>query len=142
MESAFWDTSALVPLCVSQQATAAASQLAREQEMVVWWATPVEARSAFARLARMQNLTASEFMQAQTRLERLRRAWREIQPTDALRAIAESLLDRYQLCAADSLQLAAACTWALNRPRDRRFISADRQLLEAARQTGFRAIEL
>jgi predicted nucleic acid-binding protein len=116
--------------------------LAAQHDIVVWWATPVEARSAFSRLARMQSLTASEFIQAQTRLDRLRHAWREIQPTDALRTIAEALLDRFQLRAADSLQLAAACTWAMNRPRDRAFVAADKQLLEAARQTGFRAIEL
>jgi predicted nucleic acid-binding protein len=55
----------------------------------------------------MQNLSAAEFIQARARFHRLRQGWREIQPTEGLRAQAESLLDRYQLRAADALQLSA-----------------------------------
>jgi predicted nucleic acid-binding protein len=142
VEPAFWDTSALVPLCVNEQGTASASQLVRQYALVVWWATPVEACSAFLRLARMQNLSAAEFIQARARFHRLRQGWREIQPTEGLRAQGESLLDRYQLRAADALQLSAACTWAMNRPDGRVFVSGDKQLLESARMMGFRAIEL
>ena len=142
MEWAFWDTSALVPLCVRQQATPLARQLVARHQMVVWWATPVEVRSAFSRLARMHELTAAEFMQAQARLERLRHGWREIQPSDPLRAHAESLLDRHQLRAGNSLQLAAACVWASPQLAGRPFISGDQQLLEAARRMGFRPLEV
>jgi len=142
VEPAFWDTSALMPLCVNEQGTASASQLVRQYALVVWWATPVEACSAFLRLARMQNLSAAEFIQARARFHRLRQGWREIQPTEGLRAQGESLLDRYQLRAADALQLSAACTWAMNRPDGRVFVSGDKQLLESARMMGFRAIEL
>ncbi len=142
MESAFWDTSALVPLCVNQQGTASVSQLVMRYALVVWWATPVEARSAFLRLARMQKLSAAELIQAQSRFHYLRLGWREIQPTEGLRAQAESLLVRYQLRAADALQLSAACTWAMNRPDGRAFVCGDKQLSEAARLMGFRAIEL
>jgi predicted nucleic acid-binding protein len=90
----------------------------------------------------MQNLSAAEFIQAQARLHRLRQGWSEIQPREGLRTQAESLLDRYQLRAADALQLAAACTWTMNHPNGRAFISADEQLLKAARMMGFQAIEL
>jgi hypothetical protein len=42
-ESAFWDTSALVPLCCHQSATADARRLARRYgRMVVWWCARVE----------------------------------------------------------------------------------------------------
>ena len=49
----FWDSSALVPLCVDEPATdAALALLAEDPEVAVWWATPVECASALARLER------------------------------------------------------------------------------------------
>jgi hypothetical protein len=50
---AFWDSSALVPLCVGQSLTPGAVGLYRTYEVVVWWATPVEIASALARLLGM-----------------------------------------------------------------------------------------
>lgn len=142
MEAAFWDTSALVPLCVHQQPTPFLQQLIREYSLVVWWATSVEAQSAFARDLRAGILTASEHGQAQQRLERLRRKWREVQPGESLRRLAEELLQRYPLRAADALQLAAAYTWSSSRPFNRRLISGDRRLLAAAQAVGFRIVEV
>jgi hypothetical protein len=56
---AFWDASAIIPLCCSQPATAQGRRLQRElKRMVVWWGTPLEDRSAFARLVRERRLTA------------------------------------------------------------------------------------
>ncbi len=141
MEPAFWDSSALVPLCVQKQTSAIVRRLLRQHEMVVWWSTPVEMRSAFARLLRTGQLTPSEHVSAGQALEQLRRAWRELQPTDRLRADAETLVDRFPLKAADAFQLAAALTWASGKPRSRVFISGDTQLLQAARQCGFQAVE-
>lgn len=141
MEVAFWDTSALVPLCIRQEGTELLQQLVSRYDMVVWWGTPVEARSAFARELRAGVLTSVEHEQAKQRLEELRTTWREIQPREALRRLAESMLDRYQLRAADALQLAAAYTWSLNRPFDRHLISGDKRLLEAAHDAGFRVIQ-
>ena len=43
---AFWDASALVPLCVRQRMTPQAIALYKTHEAVVWWATPVEIASA------------------------------------------------------------------------------------------------
>ena len=141
MEPAFWDSSALVPLCVQKQTSAIVRRLLRQHEMVVWWSTPVEMRSAFARLLRIGQLTPSEHVSAGQALEQLRRAWRELQPTDRLRADAEMLVDRFPLKAADAFQLAAAHSWASGKPRSRVFISGDIQLLQAARQCGFQAVE-
>lgn len=140
MAPAFWDSSALVPLCVQKQASPLARRLLREHEMVVWWSTPVEMRSAFGRLLRTGHLKPSEHIAAAQALEQLRRSWRELQPTDQLRAEAEILLDRFPLKAADALQLAAALTWASGKPNARNFISGDVQLLQAARQSGFQAV--
>ena len=53
---AFWDASALVPLCVGQTTTPRAIALYKSYEAVIWWATPVEIASALARLMRMKQL--------------------------------------------------------------------------------------
>jgi hypothetical protein len=46
------------------------------------------------------------------------------------------------LRASDSLQLAAALTWCQRRPAQRRFISGDQQLCDAAEAAGFVVIAL
>jgi predicted nucleic acid-binding protein len=109
--------------------------------MAVWWSTPVEMRGAFARLVRIGQLSPNEHVQAQVRLDSIRSDWREVDPSEALRVQAERLVDRFPLKAADAQQLAAALTWCLGRPKGRVFISGDNQLLDAARQLGFHAVE-
>jgi predicted nucleic acid-binding protein len=140
MIPAFWDTSALVPLCVSQPASASARNLASRYEVVAWWATSVEMQSAFERLARMGQLTMAESHAAQLGLNRLRRGWREMQPSESLRAQAHTLLGLCPLRAADALQLAAALVWASGNPTACVFISGDEQLLAAAKLTGFQVV--
>ncbi len=142
MEPAFWDASALVPLCVQQRASPKAEALSKRFGVVVWWAAPVEVRSAFARLIRMGELASTGHVHAQVILTQLRSKWREISPDPSLRDQAERLLDRFTLKAADALQLAAALAWTSGRPRARAFISGDTQLLEAARQLGFQDLRI
>ncbi|MFN8640506.1 MAG: type II toxin-antitoxin system VapC family toxin [Candidatus Binatia bacterium] len=49
----FWDTSAIVPLCVIEPATARVRSLATaDPSRVVWWATRTECLSAMARRRR------------------------------------------------------------------------------------------
>jgi|ERR1035437_1187554 predicted nucleic acid-binding protein len=141
MDGAFWDSSALLPLCVKQRATPVVQALSAKYRMAVWWSTPVEMRGAFARLLRMGQLTPTGHVAAQVELENFRRTWREIEPSEPLREQAERLVDCFPLNAADAEQLAAALAWCLGRPRGRVFISGDSQLLDAARQLGFLAIE-
>ena len=88
----------------------------------------------------MGQSTPSEHGGAIARLERLRKSWREIAPTEDLRMEAEALLARFSLKGADALQLAAAITWTGNQPKGRVLISADIQLLDAARQLGFQTV--
>jgi predicted nucleic acid-binding protein len=140
MNFAFWDTSALVPLCIEQQPSANARQLLQQYEIVVWWATAVEMRSSFQRLLRMGELTVENHASAGARLEKMRRTWRELQPTELLRAQAETFLVTASLKAADALQLAAAWVWSSGNPQSCVFISGDLQLLEAATQTGFQVV--
>ncbi len=140
MNPAFWDTSALVPLCVQQQPSPAVRQLLQQYRIVVWWATSVEMRSAFERLLRMGQLTAQEHAGAGLRLQQLRRSWRELQPSEPLRTQAELFLASYPLRAADALQLAAAWVWAAGVPQRCVFLSGDAPLLQAATQAGFQVV--
>jgi predicted nucleic acid-binding protein len=137
MVTAFWDSSAIVPLCLEQPSTPAARALTAQFGLVVWWAAAVEVRSAIARLMRMRQISSRGQVQAILLLDQLRTDWREIRPMDHVRERAEQLLDRSPLHAADALQLAASWIWCQGHPRNRRFISGDVQLLDAARKLGF-----
>jgi predicted nucleic acid-binding protein len=108
--------------------------------MVVWWGTPVEAVSAFARLMREGAMSVTGMHQARKRLDALRRTWVEILPTESLRSVAETLPTRLQLRAGDVFQLAAALIWCRERPKGRPFISFDHRLTQAAIQAGFEGI--
>ncbi len=137
-EAAFWDTSGIALLCVSQPSTAQARQLAlRCRRMVIWWGTPVEARSAFTRLLRERILSSTELADALKRLAALHSAASEILPTEEVREIAESCLDKYDLRAGDAFQLAAALVLCHARPRGRWFVCFDRRLSDAADRAGF-----
>ncbi|HEV2646785.1 MAG TPA: type II toxin-antitoxin system VapC family toxin [Acidobacteriaceae bacterium] len=118
------------------------TRLLKQYPIVVWWATSVEMRSAFERLLRMGQLSAPEHAAAGLRLSRLRRSWRELQPSEGLRSQAELFLASYPLKAADSLQLAAAWIWSSGTPQRCTFLSGDAQLLEAARQLGFQIVAI
>jgi len=139
---AFWDTSALVPLCVWQGITPRAIALYKLHEAAVWWATPVEIASALARLVRMKQLDPSDWTKARKLAKRLADSWSVIQPSDALRAKSAQLVDRYDLRAADAFQLAAALEWCEDDPQCRVFLTADRRLREAARSSGFDAKQM
>ena len=138
MNAAFWDASAIVPLCCSQPATSHGRSVLRElRRMVVWWGTSVEARSALARLVREGALSDSERATSVKSLDRLRRSWDEVQPSEKVRSLAEDLPDRYGIRAADAVQLAAALVWCRERPRGRPFICFDDDLARAASEAGF-----
>jgi predicted nucleic acid-binding protein len=97
----------------------------------------VEIASALARLVRMKQLDSAGWAKARRLSAMLAEAWFVIQPSDGLRAKATELVDRYDLRAADSLQLAAALEWCQDIPQDRIFLTADQRLREAALLAGF-----
>ena len=134
---AFWDTSAVVPLCGLQRESAPARQAARHYRLVVWWGTGLEALSGFYRLRREGKLTPAETAQAIDRLDYLRARWDEVAPGEAVRETAERLLARHRLRSGDALQLAAALEWCGNRPRGRVMVGGDGDLLAAAEAEGF-----
>lgn len=133
----FWDSSAIVPLCLGQPSSARAHELLREDpDAVVWWSTPVECASAFARLRRQERLTHAEEESALRLLRTLQRSWYEVTPGDRVRAQALRLLRLHSLRAADSLQLAAAVEWA-GSPASGELVTFDERLGFAARLEGF-----
>jgi predicted nucleic acid-binding protein len=134
---AFWDTSALVPLCVRQAATPRAITLYKTYEVVVWWGTSVEIASALARLVRMNQLDPTDWTEARRLAATLSDTWSVVQPSEALQAQATLLVSQYDLRAADALQLAAALEWCGNSPEGRVFITADQALQQAAALSGF-----
>jgi uncharacterized protein len=141
-EVAFWDTSAIVPLCLQQQNSSQAHQLIQQFGVAVWWATPVEARSALAREFRNEIISAIEHRETILKLESIRQRWVEVLPENSLRSFAEDLPERFPLRAADALQLAAAYMWTMQRPAGRLFICGDKRLLDAAEQLGFHTVEV
>jgi len=139
--TAFWDASALVPLCVHEAASRSAQSHLRKFAPIVWWGSLVEVHSAIWRLHREKQITDTGRKGAVARLHLLGRGWREILPGDQLRELALQLLNDYSLRAADSLQLAASLTWCEQRPARRTFLCGDQRLSHAARSVGFSVLE-
>lgn len=136
----FWDSSALVPLLLEQEATASVEALVSEDpEIVAWWGTPVELASAAARLRREESLTISEEESVLQLLDELRAAWFEVLPAEEVRDRASRLLRLHPLKAADALQLAAAVVWA-GGTDGAEFVTFDEGLGLAARLEGFRIL--
>lgn len=132
----FWDSSALVPLCVAQPATARARELHREDpELVVWWGSVVECSSAISRVERAGGLSEADAGSARASLAQLRLTWFEVQPGDVLREQAIRLLRLHPLRAADALQLASALEWA-DSPPVGAFVTFDERLRSAALREG------
>ena len=139
---AFWDASAVVPLCVRQGVTPRALAFYKIYDTAVWWATPVEVASALARLLRTKQIDSSNWNKARKTAAGLADSWSVIQPSDVLRAKSIQLVERYDLRAAHSFQLAAALEWCEDVPQGRIFLSTDQKLREAALLTGFDALQV
>jgi predicted nucleic acid-binding protein len=138
----FWDASALVPVCVEEDASQFVRQHLRRYAPIAWWGSSIEVYSAICRLYRRKEINDRELLGAATRLQALKEAWNEILPGEDLRNSAERLLEKHRLRAGGSLQLAAALVWCGGRPAKRVFVCADERLLEAARAEGFAVVEL
>lgn len=139
--SRFWDASAIVPLTIDQPATPGLRRvLADDAGVVVWWSTSVEVRSALARLTKEGLLGESDMQRAARRLSNLRRVWREILPSDQVRALAEEIPERHAVTAGDAFQLAAALLWCRNHPSDRTFVCINRRLATVAARAGFSVV--
>jgi uncharacterized protein len=134
----FWDSSAIVPLTVTEASTDAMRAIAEEDPvMSVWWATEVECVCALARLEREGELSDTATTVALERLDVLAESWNEVQPVVAVRGAARRLLRVHTLRAADALQLAAAVVAAEGQPASLEIVTLDERLAAAARREGF-----
>jgi predicted nucleic acid-binding protein len=134
----FWDSSAIIPLCVEEQRSESMRAIAKEDsELAAWWGTPVECCSAFARIRRENIITQYEEQVLRGQLDKLAEYWGEISPSEEVRILARRLLLRHALRAADSLQLAAASIWTGNQPEGFGFVCLDKRLRESAQTEGF-----
>lgn len=134
----FWDTSAIVPLLVSEPRSATAKRLASEDPgIIVWWATRTECVSALARRRREGVLAASGERAARRSLALLAAEWSEVLPGDGVRERAERLLSTHALRTADAFQLAAALLWSRGETQGLEFVCLDSRLREAALREGF-----
>lgn len=138
ISAAFWDTSAVVPLCVRQDSSQKFRRLwISSSRVIVWWGTTIEVRSTLSRLLQEKAIDIKGSQFALARLEAMRRKWSEIVPSENVRELAENLPDIYGLRTLDSCQLAAALVWCGGKPKGRLFVCDDIKLAEAARKAGF-----
>jgi predicted nucleic acid-binding protein len=134
----FWDSSAIIPLCLKERASEALKGLIKgDEDLVVWWTTRVECLSALSRRKREGVLSPGDEAKVRAVLSAIGTAWSEVQPTETVRLRAERLLSIHPLRAADALQLAAALVWAQETPRGLEFVCLDHNLREAALKEGF-----
>jgi predicted nucleic acid-binding protein len=139
----FWDSSAIVPLLITEPDSDGVRAVLRDQPVpVVWWGTVVECRSALARSDRLHLITADAADRGRAILDALRGEWVEVVASEEVRERAATLVLRHPLRAADALQLGAALTWARGRPRQHRLLSFDARLCAAARGEGFNLVTL
>lgn len=140
----FWDSSALLPVLFSTEATTAQMNalLRSDPEVMVWWGTSVECHSALNRRYREGGFTSEQIQLVRSRLQSLLGATFEVTPNEGVRAVANRLLAYHPLRAADSLQLAAAVIWAEHMPTGRQFVTLDQRLRIAAQQEGFEVLPL
>jgi hypothetical protein len=137
----FWDSSAIVPLLVQEASTQSlVKMLEDDQQLLVWWGTPVECASALTRREREGDLTAAQTTAAIERLASLEAAWDEVAPSAALRTQARRLVRLHPLRAADALQLAAAVLASEHEPASLEIVTLDDRLKVAAEREGFRVI--
>ncbi|MBK9707602.1 MAG: type II toxin-antitoxin system VapC family toxin [Acidobacteria bacterium] len=138
-EIAFWDTSALVPLCCSQSGSTVRTRalLRRFGQPVIWWGTAVEIHSALSRLHEEETISDRELINSIKRWEAIESISREITPTEQVKRLARSLPGQYRIRSLDAFQLAAALAWCQEQPRRRPFICLDGRLAQAAEKAGF-----
>lgn len=137
----FWETSALIPLCVEEPfSPQAKAVLGDDPEVTVWWGTPLEQASALARRVREAKLTVDGEADARAVFDRLAKTWLVVAPGAQVLERAIRLVRAHPLRAAGALHLAAALTWVEEKPAGREFVTLDRRLRDAALREGFQVL--
>lgn len=134
----FWDSSAVVPLLVEQDASSrVAAWVAADGTMALWTLTPVEVVSALRRLLRERTLDEKPAALAEVRLDELVRAGHVVVDVEPIKSLATRLLRLHPLRAFDALQLGAALHWAEGHAQGRTLHTLDSRLALAAQREGF-----
>jgi hypothetical protein len=137
----FWDTSAIIPLLITEQGTAQAKIWYREDsEIIVWTLTRVELFSALARRRREKPSAASRLLAVRRDLIRAWEQWSEVTAVEVVRRHAERIVEAHPLRAADALQIGAAVIAAEDNPAGLEFVTFDENLAHAAEREGFRVL--
>jgi predicted nucleic acid-binding protein len=137
----YWDTSALVPLVVTEDETQRMRALLDEDHEIVTWAlSSVEFASAIERRARQGALSTVERRHAHARLRELAEIWDEITSVEVVRRRALAVLARHELRAAAAVQLSAALAIAEEIGEPVGFVCLDSRLADAADREGLRPL--
>ena len=134
----FWDSSAIIPLCLKEQMSETVKRLIKaDEDIAVWWGTRVECLSALSRRRREGALDNNSELKARAILSALSEEWSEVQPSEIVRQRAERLLAVHPLSSADAFQLAAALIWAQENPQGLEIVCFDQNLRDAGHKEGF-----
>ena len=134
----FWDSSAVVPLLVRQQASSRVDHWwSDDASLALWTLTPVEITSALWRQVRDGALDEDDARRAEMRMQELAEASYTVSDIESVKGLARRLLRVHALRAADALQLGAAIVWAGGRPQGKVLVTLDDRLALTARREGF-----
>lgn len=134
----FWDSSAVIPLLIEQEASSrVVGWVAGDDAMVLWTLTPVEVVSALRRLVREKALEENIAHRAEARMGEIVQVSQTIIDVEPVKTLATRLLRVHPLRAFDALQLGAALHWVEGHPQGRTLHTLDRRLALAAQREGF-----
>jgi predicted nucleic acid-binding protein len=134
----FWDSSAVVPLLIRQEASPRVDQWwSNDARIALWTLTPVEITSAIWRRVREHAMAEADARIAENRVQELADASYSVTDIEGVKALARRLLRVHPLRAADALQLGAALVWAGGRPAGKTLLTLDDRLAASARREGF-----
>jgi len=137
----FWDTSALLPLFVSEAGTRRAERwMASDPVVVVWTLARVEMLSALARRRREEPGSAPVLATARRLMLGAWNEWSEVTAMEAVCRHAERLVESHPLRAADALHLGAALVAADGVPASLGFVTFDERQAAAAEREGFQLL--
>ena len=138
--TAYFDTSALIPLIIKEPSTAICARAWEAADAVASSALAyVEAHASFARAQRMGRLTDEQLDRA---LEHFERLWRQavvLTPTDVILREAAVISGRHALRGYDAVHCASALAV---RDESTYAVSGDRALLEAWHEVGVVTVDV
>lgn len=134
----FWDSSALVPLCLnSSQTERCLDLLEKDRRFLVWQLSLCEVWSALCRIHRAGEMSDAVFLESKRRIQELSKSWIEVVVTESVCRRSLRLLEIHSLKSADALQLSAAMAACQEQTLSFGFVCFDQKLTIAARKEGF-----